>query len=167
MTFLHLACFTCFSFSSWSSVAFIAFLHVFTSYVWCAIMLYMVVFQLQLVIAFYLQTILLIWHGTTGISRRRPRSNGRSRLDLFPRQFRGASESFYLIFAYPLHKHLVLNIILFIADEDADFTWDIYQLSVCSSFMWKRCMTFRCVDTPSLASEDDSFSRDRFVWRFR
>ena len=67
MTFLHLACFTCFSFSSWSSVAFIAFLHVFTSYVWCAIMLYMVVFQLQLVIAFYLQTILLIWHGTTGI----------------------------------------------------------------------------------------------------
>ena len=90
-------------------------------------------------------------------SQRRPHSNGRSRLTIFARQFQGASESFFLIFAYPLHKHLVLNIILFIADDDADFTGDIYRLSFCSSFMWKQCMTFRCVDTPSLASEDDSW----------
>ena len=89
-------------------------------------------------------------------SQRRPHSNGRSQLTLFPRQFQGASESFYLIFAYPLHKHLVVNIILFLADEDAEFTCDICRLCCSSSFMWTQCMTFRCVDTPSVASLDDS-----------
>ena len=45
-------------------------------------------------------------------------------------------------FCVPLHKHLVLNIILFLADEDADFTYDICRLSCSSSFMWKQCMFF-------------------------
>ena len=89
-------------------------------------------------------------------SQRRPRSNGRSQLTFFPRQFQGSSESFYLIFAYPLHKHLVVHIILVLADEDADFTCDIGRICCTSSFMWKQCMTFRCVDTPSVASLDDS-----------
>ena len=75
-------------------------------------------------------------------SQRRPRSNGRSQLTFFPRQFQGSSESFYLIFAYPLHKHLVVHIILVLADEDADFTCDIGRICCTSSFMWKQCMTF-------------------------
>ena len=90
------------------------------------------------------------------LSQRRPHSNGRSQLTLFPPQFQWASESFYLIFAYPLHKHLVVSIILFLADEDAEFTCDICRLCCSSSFMWTQCMTFRCVDTPSVASLDDS-----------
>ena len=157
MAFLHLAfCFDMLLFSSWFSLVFIASQHAlfhtlyfvfdnaFNDILSCA--------NLSLRYSSCFLGMALV-----ASIQRRPRSNGRSRLTFFARQFQGASESFYLIFAYPLHKHLVLNIILFIADEDADFTGDICRLSCSSSFMWKQCMTFRCVDTPSLASEDDSW----------
>jgi len=89
-------------------------------------------------------------------SRARLLGNGFQRLNIRPRQFQGASEAFYLVFAFPLHKHLLVNILLYLTDDSAGFTVDILQLSSSSSLMLRNCLTFRQVDTPSVASPDDS-----------
>ena len=85
-------------------------------------------------------------------SRARTLGNGSQRLNIRPRQFQGASEAFYLVFAFPLHKHLLVDILLYLTDDSAGFTVDIAQLGCCSSLMWRNCTTFRQVDTPSVAS---------------
>jgi hypothetical protein len=89
-------------------------------------------------------------------SRARILGNGFQCLNIRPRQFQGASEAFYLVFAFPLHKHLLVNILLYLTDDSAGFTVDILQLSSSSSLMLRNCLTFRQVDTPSVASLDDS-----------
>ena len=89
-------------------------------------------------------------------SRARILGNGFQRLNIRPRQFQGVSEAFYLVFAFSLHKHLLVNILLHLTDDSTGFTVDIVQRGFSSSLMLRNCTTFRQVDIPSVASLDDS-----------
>ena len=51
------------------------------------------------------------------------------------------------------NNHLYTNIVLFLADPQAQFTIDTEHLARCSSFFLRRTLRFRVVDTPSVASE--------------
>ena len=73
-----------------------------------------------------------------------------------PRGLIGPSANFYLIFGYPLHRHIFVEITLFLTDVDTNFTLDTHCLAVSSRFLWVQVLTFRQVDTPSLASPADS-----------
>ena len=71
-----------------------------------------------------------------------------------PRGLIGPSAGFYLVFAYPLHQHIFIQIILFLADEDTGFTIDTNRFAATSPALFRLTVTFREVDTPSLASEE-------------
>ena len=71
-----------------------------------------------------------------------------------PRGLIGPSAGFYLVFAYPLHQHIFVQIILFLADEDTGFTIDTHRFAATSRALFRLTLTFRQVDTPSLASEE-------------
>ena len=81
-----------------------------------------------------------------------PRHVGHGRLAI-PQGLIRPSENFYLVFAFPLNNHLYTNIVLFLADPQAQFTIDTENLARCSSFFLRRTLRFRVVDTPSVASE--------------
>jgi len=68
----------------------------------------------------------------------------------------GPSAGFYLVFAFPLHRHISIQIILFLTDEDIGFTGDTTEFAWTSPFLLLQTVTFRQVDTPSVASLSDS-----------
>ena len=82
-----------------------------------------------------------------------PRHVGHGRLAIPQRGLIRPSENFYLVFAFPLNNHLYTNIVLFLADPQAQFTIDTEHLARCSSFFLRRTLRFRVVDTPSVVSE--------------
>lgn len=85
----------------------------------------------------------------TGVSE----SDGMRHLAIIPRSLRGLTTPVYLVFAFPLHRHLFVEIVLYIADEEAGFTDDTDNLALCCTFLYRQTLLFRTVDTPSLASE--------------
>ena len=87
------------------------------------------------------------------LQMQRPRHVGHGRLAIPQRGLIRPSENFYLVFAFPLNNHLYTNIVLFLADPQAQFTIDTEHLARCSSFFLRRTLRFRVVDTPSVASE--------------
>ena len=56
-------------------------------------------------------------------------------------------------------RHLYLTILLFLVDEETEFTVDSIRLAISCPFLWRQTLTFRQVDTPSVASvdSDDGF----------
>ena len=83
-------------------------------------------------------------------------AHGMLRLSRAPR---GTSAGFYYIFVSPLNRHLYLTILLFLVDEETEFTIDSIRLAISCPFLWRQTLTFRQVDTPSVASvdSDDGF----------
>ena len=76
-------------------------------------------------------------------------AHGMFRLTLAPR---GPSEHFYQIFVSPLNRHLSLEIILFLVEEDTSWTLDTFCFATTCRFLWLETRRFRQVDTPSVAS---------------
>ena len=74
------------------------------------------------------------------------------------RGLRGPPQWFYLVIAFPLNRHLFQRILFFLTTDQFQFTIDVYQLSQCSTFMLTWTLTIRQVDTPSIASADESVS---------
>ena len=74
------------------------------------------------------------------------------------RGLRGPPQWFYLVIAFPLNRHLFQRILFFLTTDQFQFTIDVYQLSQCSTFMLTWTLTIRQVDTPSIASADESAS---------
>jgi hypothetical protein len=81
---------------------------------------------------------------------------GMRRVILPQRGLIGPSAGFYLVFAFPLHRHISIQIILFLTDEDTGFTGDSTEFAWTSPFLLLQTVTFRQVDTPSVASLSDS-----------
>ena len=74
------------------------------------------------------------------------------------RGLRGPPQLFYLVIAFLLNRHLFQRILFFLTTDQFQFTIDVYQLSQCSTFMLTWTLTIRQVDTPSIASADESVS---------
>ena len=66
------------------------------------------------------------------------------------RGLRGPTQRFYLVVAFPLHRHLLQKILYFLTTDHFEFTVDVYQLAYCSTFMLHRTLKIRSVDTPSV-----------------
>lgn len=70
----------------------------------------------------------------------------------------GISERCYAVLVSPLNRHLFIQIILFLADDQTNFTVDTTAFALTSRFFLRQTLTFREVDTPSIASLEDSDS---------
>ena len=69
------------------------------------------------------------------------------------RGLRGPTQNFYLVVAFPLHRHLLQRILYFLTTDRFEFTVDVYQLAFCSTFLLHRTLKIRRVDTPSVESD--------------
>ena len=67
---------------------------------------------------------------------------------------RGHSLAFYGVFISPLNRRIFLQILVFLTDSSFQFTLDTHCFSLSCAFFCRQTLTFREVDTPSVAADD-------------
>ena len=67
---------------------------------------------------------------------------------------RGTSFAFYGVFVNPLNRHIYVQILVFLTDPEFQFTVDTHNWALSCPFLLRQTLTFRQVDTPSVASEE-------------
>lgn len=86
----------------------------------------------------------------------RPQRPSHGRLAIVSRGLIRPSANLYLVFGHLPTARPFIAIVLFLADEEARFTVDTEHFAQSCSFLLRRTLTFRTVDTPSVASGEAS-----------